>query len=143
MIFDMQSLFSDAQAVTTTAASTNVIDLGATGTLVGGSVPLKRDLGAGGPVCLRTQVSKTFTGLTSLKVGIEVSDNEDFSSGVTTVAESAAVAAADLVAGYVFPPQYMPQGVNKRYVRLKYTVVGTATAGEMTAGIVCGDQTNG
>ena len=38
MIFDKQNLFSDAQAITADAASTNVIDLGPTGTPVGGSL---------------------------------------------------------------------------------------------------------
>ena len=143
MIFDMQSLFSDAQAITTTAASTNVIDLGATGTPIGGNSALKRDLGAGGPVPLRIQVNKTFVGLTSLKVTVQTSDTEDFSSGVETVSETAAIPVADLLAGYVFPPQYVPNGADKRYLRLNYTVVGTATAGEITAGLVCGNQTNG
>jgi hypothetical protein len=142
MIFDMQSLFSDAQAITVTAASTNVIDLGPVGTPINGIAPLKRDLGAGGPVPMRVQVNKTFVGLTSLKVTIQASDAEDFSSGVETVAETAAVLTADLVAGFVFQPQYMPNGADKRYLRLNYTVDGTATAGEMTAGLVCGNQTN-
>ncbi len=143
MIFDLQSLFSDGQAVTVTAASTNVIDLGATGTPISGIAPLKRDLGAGGPVPVRIQVNETFAGLTSLQVEMEVSDAEDFSSGVEVVADTGAIAAADLVAGYVFPPQYIPMNTDKRYVRLNYTVVGTATAGQMTSGLVCGHQTNG
>lgn len=143
MIFDMQSLFSDAQALTATAASTNVIDQGTTGTPVGGTAPLKRDLGAGGPVPLRVQVVEDFTGGTSVAVSIQTSDAEDFGSGVDTIATSAAAPVADLVAGYVFQPQYIPNGANKRYLRMNYTVVGTPTAGAVTAGLVCGNQTNG
>lgn len=143
MIFDKQSLFSDAQAVTVTAVSTNVIDLGATGTPNGGSVALKRDLGAGGPVAMRIQVTEAFAALTSLKVTMQTSDVENFGSGVVTVSDTAVVALADLVAGYVFQPQYVPRGANKRYLRLNYTVAGTAaSAGKITAGLVAGNQTN-
>jgi hypothetical protein len=144
MIFDKQSLFSDAQAITATAVSTNVIDQGATGTPIGGSVALARDLGAGGPVPIRIQVTEAFATLTSLTVSIQTSDAEDFGSGVVTVGSTAAIAAADLIAGKVFSLQYVPQGTDKRYVRLNYTVAGSdATAGKVTAGIVTGHQTNG
>lgn len=143
MIFDKQSLFSDSQAITDTAASTNVIDLGAAGTPIGGVAPLKRDLGAGGPVKMRIQVTETFATLTSLKASIQVSDAEDFGSGVVTVAESEAIAAADLVEGYVFNPGFVPEKVDKRYVRMYFTVAGTtATAGKVIAGLVTGSPTN-
>ena len=50
---------------------------------------------------------------------------------------------ADLVAGYQIPVITLPKDV-KRYVRLNYTVTGTApTTGKVTAGIVAGVQTNG
>jgi hypothetical protein len=41
-----QQLFSDSQALTQTAVSTNIIDLGATGTVTGGAAALVRDIGA-------------------------------------------------------------------------------------------------
>lgn len=144
MIFDKQSLFSDDQAITATAVSTNVIDLGATGTPIGGSVALARDLGAGGPVPLRVQVTEAFATLTSLTAVLQTSDAEDFGSGVETVATTGAIAAADLIAGAVLTPQYVPRGANKRYLRMSYTVAGSdATAGKIIAGIVTGHQTNG
>lgn len=144
MIWDMQSLFSWDQAITVTAVSTNVIDLGATGTPVGGTVALKRDLGAGGPVPLRMQVTEAFATLTSLNVILQTSDDEAFGSGVVVVAQTGAIAAADLTVGKVLAPQYVPQGANKRYLRLSYTVAGTAaTAGKISAGLVTGHQTNG
>jgi len=53
------------------------------------------------------------------------------------------VLAADLVAGYQSPVITLPQGC-ERYIRLNYTVTGTApTTGKVTAGIVAGVQTNG
>lgn len=144
MIFDKQSLFSDAQAITADAASTNVIDLGPTGTPVGGVAPLARDLGAGGPVPLRIQVVEAFNNLTSLNVILQACDAEGFGSGVEVLAETGEVALADLLAGKVLMPQYVPQGANKRYLRLYYDVTGTApTTGKITAGLVTGHQTNG
>lgn len=142
MIFDLQSLCSDGQAVTATAVSTNVLDFGTVGTPIGSNGPLSRDLGAGSPAAFRIQVNETFATLTSLQVVLQVSDDEAFGSGVVEVATSPVVVAADLVAGYVFPPQYIPKGTDKRYARLNYVVAGSdATAGQVTAGFVAGNQT--
>ena len=128
MILDKESLFSDDQAITATAASTNVVDLG-----------VSRDIGKGIPVPVLIQVTADFATLTSLTAEIQTSDDEAFSSS-DTLATSGAIAAADLVAGYQFPVQYMPINT-KRYVRVNYTVAGTApTAGTVTAGIVASHQ---
>lgn len=141
MIFDKQSLFSDAQAITATAASTNVIDLGAPGSVINGNA-VERDLGAGMPVKLQMQVVEDFDNLTSLTVALQNCDAEGFGSGVVTVL-STTIVLADLIEGKHIPPQYIPQGTNLRYLRAQYTVTGTApTAGKVTAGIVCGHQTN-
>ena len=41
-------------------------------------------------------------------------------------------------------PESVPIGTNERYMRLKYTLVGTApTTGKITAGVTAGNQTNG
>lgn len=143
MIFDKQSLLSDAQAVTATAASTNCIDLGATGTVYGAASALTRDIGKGCKVPLLIQVTETFATLTSLTVSVEVDDNSSFSSA-TTIATTPAILAASLTAGTQFVIDAFPKGTNERYVRLKYTVAGSnATAGKITAGAVPGIQTNG
>lgn len=140
MIFDSTNLFSDAQAITASAASTNVIDLGATGTPKHAANAITRDIGKGSPIQLRVQVTTAFATLTSLTVGIQTDDNEAFSSA-TTVLSSPAVAVADLVAGYVFPLVVIPRGTLERYVRLYYTVAGTnATAGNVTAGFVFANE---
>lgn len=130
MILDAQTLFSDAQAITATAASENIIDLG-----------VAKDLGPGVPLPILIQVVEAFNNLTSLAVALEVDDNAAFSSA--KVVQTTSVALADLVAGKQIPPMYVPQGVDERYARLNYTVTGTApTTGAVTAGLTKGIQTN-
>jgi len=73
MILDKQNLFSDDQAVTVTADSTNVIDLGIAG------------MGKGEPVRLIAQVTETFDGGTSLQVSLVTSDSSTFNGATTLV----------------------------------------------------------
>jgi len=141
MIFDNTLLLSDAQAITASAASANVIDLGATGTPFGANAPLVRDLGRGQEVDLAVTVTQAFAGLTNLQVGVQVSaDNATW----TTVASGAVVPLVSLAAGYQFKvPATIEEGVNARYLRLYYTVGGSnATAGKITAAVVASRQTN-
>jgi len=143
MIMDASLLFSDGQAVTATAASTNVIDLGATGTIFGASSAVVRDIGAGSRVPLVITVTESFNNLTSIIVTIETDDNSSFSSA-TTVWTSPTYTLAQLATGakYLLPDMF-PVGVNERYVRLKYTLAGTTpTTGKITAGVVLARQTN-
>lgn len=142
MIYDQQTLFSDGQAVTATAASTNTIDLGATGTPYGGSA-LIRDIGKSSCIDLAVTVTEAFATLTSLTISVETDDNSSFSSAAT-VFTTTAIPVATLVAGYSIPMlAEFPEGTNERYVRLKYTVGGTnATTGKITAGVVAARQTN-
>lgn len=133
MIFDRQTLFSWNQAVTADGASSNVIDLGPIGIL--------RDIGKGCCIPIRIQVTEAFAGNTSLKVQVQVSDTENFSSPVT-VAESPAIPVASLKAGYAFNLEYVPRYADKRYMRLYYDVDGTPSAGKVSAGITMGNQSN-
>jgi hypothetical protein len=140
MIFDKTNLFSDAQAITATAASTNAIDLGATGRVLGGSVNLVRDIGLGQDIPLRIQIVEAFNNLTSLAVTIQVDDNEAFASPTTVTSQT--IALAGLTLGAIFNGLYfVPPKTNERYVRLNYTVAGTApTLGKVTAGFVMAHQ---
>lgn len=141
MIFDKENLFSDAQAITASAASTNTIDLGATGTPVGASAALKRDIGPGKPIPLRVQVVHAFNNLTSLTIAVQESaDNSTFTDVASEI-----LPLTDLVAGATTKAlRYVPKSTDARYVRLYYTVTGTApTAGAITAGIVAAHQENG
>lgn len=138
MLLDMQSLFSDAQAITATAASTNVIDLGLPGTPQHAKAPIHQDLGKGRPIQLLVQIVESFNTLTSLTITMQKDTVENFASP-ETVMTTGAIALADLVAGKRLPPFYVPEGVDQRYLRLNYTVAGTApTTGKVTAGLVFG-----
>ena len=133
MILDATTEFSDQQAITATSFSDNIIDLGA-------AAP--GDLGAGNPIPLLIQVTEAFDNLTTLGVLIQTDDNEAFSSPKGNT--SAILDLADLVPGAKFPLQFVPLGVNQRYVRLKYTVTGTdPSTGKINAGLTMGVQTNG
>lgn len=141
MIFSLQQLFSNDQAVTVSAESANVIDLGAPETVLGAPYPLNRDIGRGTPIPILVQVTTAFATLTSLKVAVQSSDTEAFDGQIETVHESEAVPVAQLLAGYQFRLDYVPKGTKGRYVRLYYTIAGsTATAGVVTAGITMGNQ---
>ena len=129
MLYDLETLFSDNQKITATAESTNVVCF-ARG-------PIK-EVSFGTPLPLRIQVTETFVGLTNLTVAVETAADEEFSEPVE-LATSGAIAAEDLVAGYTFPINFIPKG-NLGYMRLKYTVSGSATAGKITAGVVASNE---
>lgn len=114
-------IFSDDQAITATAVSTNYVDVGAFA-------------GRGEPIDLLTRVTTAFNNLTSLQVQVQECDTTGGS--YVTVAETPAVLLASLVAGYDFKLQYLPN-VTKRYIKLNFVVVGTApTAGKVFAAAV-------
>jgi hypothetical protein len=141
MIFDKEGLLSDAQAIVATAASTNYIDLGATGRVVGGSVNLTRDIGKGKPLPLRVSIVEAFNNLTSLTIDVQVDDNTGFATPKSV--GSIVVPLAQLAVGYVPAIDFVPPGTDERYMRLNYTVTGAApTLGKITAGIVAGHQHN-
>lgn len=119
---DLSELMSDKQAITATAASTNVIDLGAI-----------RNIAVGEPVPLTIKVNEAFNNLTNLAIAIQTDDNPSFSSATTVYTTTVLLAA--LVVGYKVPIKYLPD-VKERYVRAYYTVTGTApSTGKITAGL--------
>jgi hypothetical protein len=144
MILDATTLFSAAQAVTATVASTNIIDLGQPGTVFGAATAIARDVGKGATVPIAIRVVENFNNLTSITVTVETDDNSGFSSP-TMVFNSPTFVLADLQAGARhLLPDALPVGTAERYVRLKYTLAGTTpTTGKITAGIAAGLQTNG
>lgn len=141
MIFSAQQLFSDDQAVTATAISENVIDLGVAGTPYDAAAALNQDVGKGAPIPVLIQVTSDFNTLTSLTVTLETSAAAGLTSPVVLATES--ILLADLVAGKQTHMQYVPNGAELRYLGVRYTVVGTdPTLGNITAGITMGNQTN-
>lgn len=130
-ILDAEVMFSDRQAITATAVSTNIWDSGPYGRAVGSAYPMLADAGKS-TTTLLVQVVAAFNNLTSLRVDYQTSDDPTFATGVT-VLSSATKTLAELTAGARFAPFVIPRG-HKRYARLSYTVTGTApTQGAITA----------
>jgi len=120
MILDKELEFSDGQAITATAVSTNVIDLGQT-----------VDVAPGVPLKIRLQIDEAFDNLTSLNVAVQTDTVENFAS--ETVLFSKDIVLADLVAGADFDLGILPEGC-QQYLRLDYTVTGTnPSAGSVSA----------
>lgn len=133
MILDKQNLFSEDQAVTVTAVSTNVIDLGNDDALV-------QAMNEKGAVDVYAQVTTAFAGGTSIQAVLKSDDSSTFASA-TTILSTAAIATAGLKAGYIFKFGTLPL-INEQYLQLTYTVVGTMSAGNIMAGLVLDTQTN-
>lgn len=139
MIFSAQQLFSDDQAITATAVSTNVIDLGVPGTPYGAVAPLNQDIGKGNKVCFLAQVTEDFDNATSVQVTIETGAT----AALGTAVLSETILLADLKAGKQSVIQVLPTQLTERYLGVRYTVAGTApSTGKFTTGITMGNQTN-
>lgn len=141
MIFDKQSLFSDAQAITVPAASTNVLDVGAMGIPQHAENAYTKDLGKGRKVPIRIQIVEDFAGaFTNLEVSLQTDSADTFGTPKTVMTHS--VAKASAVAGYVIPFDFFPRGTDEQFVRLNYNLTGTATAsaGKITAGVTHGND---
>jgi hypothetical protein len=123
-ILDAFLQFSNAQAVTTTGAATNILDTLAVGQIL--------EKGA----WLRVAVQTAFVTGTDLQVQLQTSPNSDFSTTATTLVQSAAIPVATLVAGYEMLVCKIPKNV-KRYLRVYYVHTGAAhTAGNVDAHIL-------
>lgn len=122
MMLDAANIYSNAQALTATAASTDVIDHRATGDL--GRTSLR----------LRVTVQTAFSGGTSVDAQFQTSATENFASPVTLIS-SGAIAVANLTAGRVILDVPVPSST-LRYTRMNYAVVGTPTAGAVDAQLV-------
>ena len=134
MYIDYQNLFSNRQALAS-GVSEHVLDVGRR---VGA---WQHDIGPGYPIEVLCVIAETAVGATGLTVELQTSDTADFTDAITL--QSAALTDAEqLVAGMQVPLSTLPVGC-KRYLRLKYTVTGTATAGQLIAGLVLDRQTNG
>lgn len=123
MMYDKLLTFGTDQAVTSSAASTDIIDLGAV-----------RDLGNGEPLELVILVTETVTasGAATVTFAFETDDNSGFSSAAT-LATTSAIGKASLTAGVEVLRVKVPLGV-ERYLRINYTVAtGPLTAGKFTA----------
>lgn len=130
MIIDKLLQVSNEQAVTASAASTDVIDYG----------QANPDSGLNDNVTLSITVDEAATASGSATVTFSLQDSADNSS-FTDVYATAAIGKADLTAGkqILIPLPYK----HRRYVRVYYTVAtGPLTAGKFSAQVVTGIQQN-
>ena len=143
MIISNQDILSDGQAITATAPSTNVIDIGAAGTPYGASAAVGRDLGnTPQPIAIDVRVTQAFNNLTSLKVSLETDDNAAFGSAKEVASRTYTLAEINSLKRLTFP-SYLSRGLDEQFFRLNYTVTGTPpTTGKIFAAIVPGSQTN-
>lgn len=125
MIIDKALQVSDAQAVTSSAASTDVIDTGVANRAIGDSTSLAAVI----------TVDETVTASGSATVTFSLQDSADNSSFADVVA-SAAIGKAALPAGTQAAVFKLPPNL-RRYVRVYYTVAtGPLTAGKFSAQVV-------
>lgn len=142
MIIDNTLVFSDGQAITADAVSTNVVDTGARGTAFGHAAALSADLGKldNEGVQLEVRVTEAFNTLTSLTVTLQTSaDNSTF---VEVASRTYLLADLTLGAQLNFPAR-IPEGASRRYLRLNYDVNGSnPSTGKLFAAVVASRQTN-
>ncbi|PHR17880.1 MAG: hypothetical protein COA41_11320 [Sphingopyxis sp.] len=137
MYLDKQAEFSDAQAVTSTAISTNVMDLFA-GTRSDAVNNTLRDIGTGQDVYLVviTQTAATDTSSdATLAITLESDSVAGLSASPTVHFTTGALAfAAFSPAGTVLASAKLPAGNYERYLGVRYTVAsGPLTAGAFDA----------
>ena len=140
MFVDTQAEFSDAQAVTSTAISSNVMDLqaalGAGTNIAGGNTVL--DIGQGEDVYLvvQTAVAITDTGSdATLTVTLESATDAGLTTGAVVHLATATLAFATYsAAGSQILVAKLPIADYKRYLGVRYTVAsGPFTAGAIDA----------
>ena len=135
MILDTTLLFSENQAITATAISTNVIQFQNNGTVVGEGAAIARNLGQGNELPILIQVTEAFATATSITFSLESSAAAGLTSA-TVHWTSPAIPIATLIAGYKLPIRIVPDGVMLQFLGMRYTVTGSnATAGKVTASI--------
>lgn len=116
--------FSDGQAITATADSTNVVDLQ--------SSPTLRDLGIR-PMVLELIVTEAFDNLTSLAFSLKSDSTTNLDTSETVhITDTKLLAALTLGAKFSYT---LPIGQSyERYLGIEYTVTGTApTVGKVKA----------
>lgn len=131
MILDKGNLVSSAQAVTSSAGSTDVIDLSQA-----------RAIGDGEELefFVNVDTAATAAGAATVTFQVQTDDNSAFSSP-TTLIQTDAIPKATLVAGYQIKIPLPDGATPERYLRLYYSVAtGPLTAGAFTAGLVLDAQ---
>jgi hypothetical protein len=123
MLMDIQNRFSNAQAITGSAGSTDIVDLGTDG----------RNIGVGEELYLVAIVTTAFTDSGSdstVTVNLETDDNPSMSSP-TTILNAGTFAALSAVGSRLIVR--LPVAAYERYLGVRYTVAnGNLTTGGIT-----------
>ena len=126
MITDSLLRVSEDQAVTSTAVSTNTVDLG-----------VARDMGEGTTLYMNFALTEAFANCTSITFEVITSAAANLGTP-TVIGSSAVIATAALTLGKNIVVRLNPTiaGKGQRYLGARYTVAGTMNAGKVTADIV-------
>lgn len=132
MIIDKLNEFSDEQAVTATALSENVVDLGASGTIEGKPFYL----------VIKCMEDATAAGAATVTFTLETDDAEAIDSSIV-LHTTAAIGKASLTAG----SEVVRIAINgfdlQQYLAVRYTVAtGPLTAGKFSAFLTADADTN-
>lgn len=147
---DDQLMFSKAQDLTAVAVGTKLSDksiyMGSAGTVPGftSAAPIN-DPGRGSPKRLFCKVVTAFATAAggTLFVELVMADDEQLATNLKVLNQTPIIAAAQLVAGYEFRLNYLPVGITKKYLGLRYNIgTGVFTAGKLNAGIAESVQEN-
>ena len=128
MITDKLLRVSTDQSVAltdTSAVSTDTIDLG-----------VARDMGEGRDLYAVFTATTAIAGGTSTQFEVIAASNAALSADVVVIGSSGAIATADIGAQQVVRFNPLIAKLGQRYLGMRYTVVGTNSAGKVTADIV-------
>ncbi len=124
MILDHENMFSEGQAITATAAATNIIDLG------------PGDAGPAEGASLFVAASAPFTGTGTLFVTLQTADSLNDAGALVSPVDLLDYNIRNelLTAGGKLVGARLPHGL-KRYVGLKYETSGVLADGVISAGL--------
>lgn len=126
MYLDRENQFSNAQALTSTAASTDVLDIG-----------VENDFGTGEPMCVMVNVEVAADAANAdetYSVALQMDTADSFGSPTQvgsdlTIARGSAAGFKDYI--------YIPAGASvERYLRLNYTLGGTSPSVTVSAHLI-------
>lgn len=135
MILDRQTLFSNSQAITATANSTDVYDLGVRRRVANPDADFE--------IYLKVMEAFTAAGAGTLAVSLVTADDSALTTNADTLMTTSAIGKATLVVGYEPAKWSVPSVRLRRFLGLVYTVAtGPMTAGKITAGLAFGRDDN-
>jgi hypothetical protein len=140
MFIDLQSTFSGSvaadgtktgQAVTSTAISSNVIDLrNASTPVLADEATFDTDLW----LVVQVTIAATAAGAATVTISLESDSTADLATSATVHFTTAAIGKATLIAGYTAVRTRLPSDLYERYLGVRYTVAtGPLTAGSFLA----------